>query len=86
MATPRLTRQVAKAIYEYAGTDGLINFNKMSPTVQISYIEEAEAALEAVSDYIISLSKSIDASDPEELLVLGTLNSLAEMIDPRSKE
>ncbi len=45
MAIPFIVHDVARSIYEYAGKDGLPNFEDLPPTVQISYIEEAEAAL-----------------------------------------
>lgn len=86
MASPLLTREVARAIYEYAGTEGLPDFDSLSPTVQISYIDEAEAAIKVISDYIFMLADGIDDLDKrEQVMVIGTLNALILLIDPRSK-
>lgn len=85
MASPTMTHEVARAIYEYAGTDGLPDFDNLAPTVQISYIEEAEAAMKAVSEYIHFLVDGIEPEDLEQTVIKGTLNAVILLIDPRSK-
>jgi len=85
MASPTMTNEVARAIYEYAGTDGLPDFDGLAPTVQISYVEEAEAAMKAVSEYIHYLVEGIEAEDQEQIVIKGTLNAVILLIDPRSK-
>jgi hypothetical protein len=85
MASPTMTNEVARAIYEYAGTDGLPDFDSLAPTVQISYVEEAEAAMKAVSEYIHYLVEGIEAEDQEQIVIKGTLNAVILLIDPRSK-
>ena len=80
-----MTHEVARAIYEYAGTDGLPDFDNLAPTVQISYIEEAEAAMKAVSEYIHFLVDGIEPEDLEQTVIKGTLNAVILLIDPRSK-
>jgi hypothetical protein len=85
MASPTMTNEVARAIYEYAGTDGLPDFDSLAPTVQISYVEEAEAAMKAISEYIHYLVEGIEAEDQEQIVVKGTLNAVILLIDPRSK-
>jgi hypothetical protein len=80
-----MTNEVARAIYEYAGTDGLPDFDSLAPTVQISYVEEAEAAMKAVSEYIHCLVEGIEAEDQEQIVIKGTLNAVILLIDPRSK-
>ncbi len=85
MASLTMTNEVARAIYEYAGTEGLPDFDSLAPTVQISYVEEAEAAMKAVSEYIHYLADGIEAEDREQTVVKGTLNAVILLIDPRSK-
>jgi len=85
MASLTMTNEVARAIYEYAGTEGLPDFDSLAPTVQISYVEEAEAAMKAISEYIHYLVEGIEAEDQEQILVKGTLNAVILLIDPRSK-
>jgi len=80
-----MTNEVARAIYEYAGTEGLPDFDSLAPTVQISYVEEAEAAMKAVSEYIHYLVEGIEAEDQEQIVIKGTLNAVILLIDPRSK-
>ncbi len=80
-----MTNEVARAIYEYAGTEGLPDFDSLAPTVQISYVEEAEAAMKAISEYIHYLVDGIEAEDHEQIVVKGTLNAVILLIDPRSK-
>ena len=85
MASLTMTNEVARAIYEYAGTEGLPDFDSLAPTVQISYVEEAEAAMKAISEYIHYLVDGIEAEDHEQIVVKGTLNAVILLIDPRSK-
>ena len=85
MASLTMTNEVARAIYEYAGTEGLPDFDSLAPTVQISYVEEAEAAMKAVSEYIHYLADGIEAEDHEQTVVKGTLNAVILLIDPRTK-
>ena len=80
-----MTHEVARAIYEYAGTDGLPDFDSLAPTIQISYVEEAEAAMKAISDYIFALADGIEPEEHEQIVVKGTLNAVILLIDPRSK-
>ena len=80
-----MTHEVARAIYEYAGTDGLPDFDSLAPTIQISYVEEAEAAMKAISDYIFMLADGIYPEEHEQIVVKGTLNAVILLIDPRSK-
>jgi hypothetical protein len=89
MTNPLVTDKVARAIYEYAGTDGLPLFENLSPTVQISYVEEAEAAILAVTNYVKFLACQIDVEipnhpgyDQQAAMAKATLLSLADMLDP----
>ncbi len=89
MANPVVTDTVARAIYQYAGTDGLPLFDDLSPTVQISYVEEAEAAILAVTKYVRGLACQIDVElpgvpgfDPQAAMAKATLLSLADMLIP----
>ena len=86
MAVPQATLKVARAIYEYAGVDDLPDWRDLPPTIQISYIEEAEAALRATCDHIKYLANNIDADGSEEILVKGTLVSVSDLLDPRVKD
>jgi hypothetical protein len=85
MASPTMTYEVARAIYEYAGTDGLPDFDNLAPLIQISYVEEAEAAMKAVSEYIFLLADGMEPEDKEQIAIKGTLNAVILLIDPRSK-
>lgn len=85
MASPTMTYEVARAIYEYAGTDGLPDFDNLAPLIQISYVEEAEAAMKAISEYIFLLADGIEPEDQEQIAIKGTLNAVILLIDPRSK-
>jgi hypothetical protein len=85
MASLAMTHEVARAIYEYAGTDGLPDFDSLAPTIQISYVEEAEAAMKAISDYIFMLADGMEPEEHEQIVVKGTLNAVILLIDPRSK-
>jgi hypothetical protein len=74
-----MTYEVARAIYEYAGTDGLPDFDNLAPLIQISYVEEA------VSEYIFLLADGMEPEDQEQIAIKGTLNAVILLIDPRSK-
>jgi hypothetical protein len=92
MSVPKMTHETAQAIYTYAGTDGLPPWDSLAPTVQISYIEEAEAALAVVAKYVKNLGVQVELGDDEDepdseaYLVKATLLSIAHMIDPKEPE
>lgn len=86
MSIPKLTNDTAKAIYEYAGTEGLPRYEDLAPTVQISYVEEAEAALGTVASYVKNMADMIDAMNDEEYFVKAAILSIAHMIDPKKPE
>ena len=89
MSAHVLTHDIARAIYEYAGTDGLPDFDDLAPTIQISYIEEAEAALNVVCLRLYSLAVILeDDEDPSEhdIVVRATLKSLIRSFNPKNKE
>lgn len=89
MSAHVLTHDIARAIYEYAGTDGLPDFDDLAPTVQISYVEEAEAALNVVCLRLYSLAVILeDDEDPSEhdIVVRATLKSLIRSFNPKNKE
>ena len=81
MAIPYVTQDVARSIYEYAGKEGLIDFNELPPTVQISYIEEAEAAIKTICKHIMVLSSQVEASEMQPF-VQGILSAVAVTLDP----
>lgn len=76
-----ITKDVARAIYEYAGTDGLPDFNELPPTVQISYIEEAEAAIKTICKHINLLAGQVQPSDMQPM-IQGILMATAHSLDP----
>lgn len=86
MSTPKLTHDTAKAIYEYAGTDGLPAYSDLEPTVQISYIEEAEAALSCIGKYIKRLGTDVELDSDDAYIVKGVLLSVAHILDPKQPE
>ena len=86
MSIPNVTMNAARAIYEYAGTDGLRPWEDLEPTVQISYVEEAEAALTVVSDYINFLATQVNVSSDDEYLVQGTMRALAFSLNPKTDQ
>ena len=86
MSTPKLTHDTAKAIYEYAGTDGLPAYSDLAPTVQISYIEEAEAALTCISKYVKQLGLEVEIESDDSYIVKGALLSIAHILDPKQPE
>jgi hypothetical protein len=81
MAMPMITKDVARAIYEYAGTEGLPDFNELPPTVQISYIEEAEAAIKTICKHISLLAGQVQPSDMQAM-IQGILIATAHSLDP----
>jgi hypothetical protein len=86
MAIPQVTLDVAKNIYYYAGDDGIPAWDDLSPTIQISFVEEAEAALEGVCGYIRFLADQVDVQDDDSYLVRGTMVALATSLDPSSEK
>jgi hypothetical protein len=86
MSTPKLTHDVAKAIYEYAGTDGLPAYSDLAPTIQISYIEEAEAALTCIGEYIKRLGTEVELDSDDAYIVKGVVLSIAHILDPKQPE
>lgn len=86
MSTPKLTHDTAKAIYEYAGTDGLPAYSDLEPTVQISYIEEAEAALSCIGEYVKRLGTDVELDSDDAYIVKGVLLSIAHILDPKQPE
>jgi hypothetical protein len=83
MAIPFVTHDVARSIYEYAGKEGLADFETLPPTVQISYIEEAEAALKSISKHIKFLATQVEPSDVQPVVVAVML-ALAETLKPQN--
>jgi hypothetical protein len=81
MAIPFITHDVARCIYEYAGTDGLPKFEDLPPTVQISYIEEAEAALTSICKHINFLSTQVEYSDNQPIII-GVMRAVADTLKP----
>ena len=81
MAIPFVTQDVARSIYEYAGTEGLPDFNELPPTVQISYIEEAEAAIKTLCKQIAFLATQVEESEAQPF-IQGILNATAYTLDP----
>jgi hypothetical protein len=86
MSTPKLTHDVAKAIYEYAGTDGLPAYSDLAPTIQISYIEEAEAALTCIGEYVKRLGVEVELDSDDAYIVKGVILSIAHILDPKQPE
>jgi hypothetical protein len=76
-----VTQDVARSIYEYAGKNGLPDFNELPPTVQISYIEEAEAAIKTVCKHMVLLSGQVDPIDVRPF-VQSVILALAHSLDP----
>jgi len=84
MSVPHVTVCVAKAIYTYAGKDDLPEWDSLPPTIQISYIEEAEAALVEVCKHIrdLSFSASLPKVEEFEMVIKGILYAVADTFDP----
>jgi hypothetical protein len=85
MAIHLVVQKAARAIYEYAGTDGLKPWEELAPTVQISYVEEAEAAIEEVSNYIKYLASQVDVQTDDQYLVKGTMLAIAQTLSPKTE-
>jgi hypothetical protein len=92
MAVPETTRKAARAIYEYAGTSGLLPWEELAPTIQISYIEEAEAAISVVCDYIMNLADNVyideesladDVYDENIEYMRAAMIAVAHALDPK---
>ena len=85
MSIPFITHDVARAIYEYAGNqkDGLPAFDDLAPTIQISYIEEAEAAMRCLVKHIKFLAASVPEQELQPVIV-GIMNALAETLTPQN--
>lgn len=88
MSAHVLTHDIARAIYEYAGTDGLPDFDDLAPTVQISYVEEAEAALNVICLRLYALAVMIEdeGTSDHDVVVKATLRSLIKSFSPANKE
>lgn len=76
-------RDVAKSIYYYAGSEGLPPFDDLPPTVQISYIEEAEAAVKTVCKHIKFMATQIEPSQIQAL-AQSVMMALAETLEPNN--
>jgi len=85
MAIHFMTQKAARAIYEYAGTDGLKPWETLAPTIQISYVEEAEAAIREVSNYIKFLASQVDVQSDDQYIIKGTMLAIARSIDPKTE-
>jgi len=83
MAIPFVTHDVARSIYEYAGTEGLPPFEDLPPTVQISYIEEAEAALKSVCKHINFLSTQVEYS-PNQPMIMAIMKAISDTLQPHN--
>lgn len=81
MGIPFVVHDVARSIYEYAGKDGLPEFDSLPPTVQISYIEEAEAALKSVSKHINFLATQVEPSEMQPFII-GVMLALSDTLRP----
>lgn len=85
MAIPMVTKDVARSIYYYAGGEkDLPRFEDLAPTIQISYIEEAEAAIKAVVKHIRFLSTQAQQgmeTDTFKMMAGAVLEALAETLE-----
>ena len=84
MAIPFIIHDVARSIYEYAGKDDLPNFEDLPPTIQISYIEEAEAALKSVCKHINFLATQVEPSSHQPFIT-SVLMAVSETLNPSIK-
>jgi hypothetical protein len=84
MAIDFVTNDVARSIYQYAGSevDGLPAFDNLAPTIQISYIEEAEAAIKSICKHIRFLATQVEPQ-PLEPVIKSILVALADSLDVR---
>lgn len=85
MAIPIVTKDVARSIYYYAGGEkDLPRFDDLAPTIQIHYIEEAEAAIKAIVKHIRLLSlqaqREMDTDFPK-MIAGAVLEALAETLE-----
>lgn len=85
MAIHFMTQKAARAIYEYAGTDGLKPWDELPGTIQISYVEEAEAAIKEVSNYVRFLASQVDVQSDDQYIIKGTMLAVANSIDPKTE-
>jgi hypothetical protein len=85
MAIAFVTQDVARSIYEYAGKQGLPDFESLPPTVQISYIEEAEAAIKTICKHMVALSSQVDPADVRPF-VQSVILALAHSLDPSNHD
>jgi len=53
----------------------------LPPTVQISYIEEAEAALTSICKHINFLSTQVEYSDNQPIII-GVMRAVADTLKP----
>jgi hypothetical protein len=83
MAIPFVTHDVARSIYEYAGTEGLPAFEDLPPTVQISYIEEAEAAIKSICKHINFLATQVEYSENQPI-IMGVMKAVADTLKPNN--
>jgi hypothetical protein len=84
MAIPFVTKDVARAIYEYAGStqQGLPAFDDLAPTIQISYIEEAEAAINCITKHIKVLADQVPQQEMQPV-IQGIMHALADTLETR---
>jgi hypothetical protein len=82
MGIPFITHDVARSIYGYAGTEDLPDFEELPPTVQISYIEEAEAAIASICKHINFLSTQVEESDMQ-IFVQSVMLAITQTLDPK---
>ncbi len=83
MAIPFITHDVARCIYEYAGKDGLPAFEDLPPTVQISYIEEAEAAITSICKHINFLATQVEYSDNQPI-IMSVMKAISDTLKPKN--
>lgn len=83
MGIPFVTHDVARSIYEYAGKDGLPDFETLPPTVQISYIEEAEAAIKSICKHINFLATQVEPSEMQPF-VIGVMKAISDTLRPHN--
>lgn len=85
MGIPLVTRDVARSIYYYAGGEyELPRFEDLPPTIQLSYIEEAEAAISAIVKHIRFLSTQAQQEthlNEYKLMAGAVLDALAETLE-----
>lgn len=82
MAIPFITQDVARSIYEYAGKEELPAFDELPPTVQISYVEEAEAAISSICKHINFLATQVEAGE-QQLFIQTIMHAIAQTLDPK---